>query len=65
MSHALRIRLNALVLVAVLLVGLLAVSWPGSPATPSGSSVSAVKQPPIKPCRWMWFGNWYLCIRVP
>ena len=63
MTHALRIRLNALVLVAVLLVGLLAVSWPGSPAAPTGSSVSAVKPPPVKPCRWMWFGNWQMCIR--
>lgn len=63
MSHALRIRLNALVMVAAVLVGL--VILPGTPDVKPGSSVSAVKPPPIKPCRWMWFGNWYLCIRVP
>ena len=57
MTHALRIRFNALVLVAVLLVGL--VILPGTPDV----SVSAVKPPPIKPCRWMWFGNWQMCIR--
>lgn len=50
---------------AVVTAGLLTVGVPALAADVSGPSVSAVKPPPIKPCRWMWFGNWYLCIRVP
>lgn len=27
------------------------------------ATTESIKPPPIKPCRWMWFGNWRLCIR--
>lgn len=30
-----------------------------------GPTATVVKPPPVKPCRWMWFGNWQMCIRVP
>ena len=51
----------AAIMAAAMLVGIPALSAGGS--APVGQTVAAIKPPPIKPCMWMWFGNWRLCIR--